>query len=130
MNKTQALGCAGEDIVTRFLEKQGYQILARNYKPLVGGICVGEIDVVAQKDEFVAFVEVKTRKFAHFPISTVVTRGKQRRIIKAAKMFLMKRGWYYERMSRFDVATVLYSDGQHDSDNQHDIEYIENAFGV
>jgi len=125
MNEVQELGRAGEDIIVLFLEKQGYEILARNYKTLVGGVCLGEIDIIAQKDEFLAFVEVKTRKFAYFPISTVVTQGKQRRIIKAAKMFLIKCGLCYERVSRFDVATVLYDDN-----GNHDIEYIENAFGV
>ncbi|MBU1008038.1 YraN family protein [Candidatus Dependentiae bacterium] len=125
MNEAQALGCTGESLVVRFLEERGYRVRAKNYLARAGSVCLGEVDIIAEKDEFLVFVEVKTRKIAYFPISTVVTRSKQQRIIKAAKMFLAKHGLYYERVSRFDVATVVYSDT-----GEYDIEYIENAFGV
>lgn len=123
MTEAIALGCAGESIVVKFLEKQGYRIRARNYQARVKSFCIGEVDIVAEKDEILAFVEVKTRSMAYFPIATVVTPGKQKRIIKAAKMFLAKNGLTYEKVSRFDVATVLY-----DGTGKHEIEYIQNAF--
>ena len=125
MNQSRALGGKGEQFVSEFLEKRGYKIIERNYKARAGAYCIGEVDIIAQKDEILAFVEVKLRKIAYFPISTVVTPAKQRRIVKSAKTFLMKHGLFYKRVSRFDVATVLYCD-----DGNYEIEYIQNAFGV
>jgi len=114
---TIALGDRGEEIVARYLEKRGYRILARNYRSRVG-----EIDIVAEKDEFIAFVEVKTRNFEYFSVASCVTRGKQRKIIKTAKhYFAAKR--VDDKVGRFDVATVLFC-----GDGAYDVEYLENAF--
>ncbi len=52
----QELGRFGENAVAYYLEKKGYRILKRNYR--VKG---GELDIIAEKDGVVAFVEVKTR---------------------------------------------------------------------
>ena len=71
--------------------------------------------------EYLAFVEVKTRRTCHFPIASVVTPAKQKKIIKTAKYFLMKRN-VVDKICRFDVATVLYGSGD------YQIDYIENAF--
>ena len=50
-------GKKGEDMVAKFLIKRGYTVLKRNY------ICrFGEIDIIACKNNVVAFIEVKTRK--------------------------------------------------------------------
>jgi putative endonuclease len=117
VTKEKELGSQGEDIIAKYLEKQGYQIVEKNY------YCnMGEIDIIAQKDEYMVFVEVKTRKTAYFSIATVVTPGKQKKIIKTAKLFFQKKS-IYDKVFRFDVATVLYS-----NDGEHLIDYIENAF--
>jgi len=89
MRETQKLGFAGEEIVATFLEKQGFVIVAKNFRSNFG-----EIDIVAQKDDVLAFIEVKTRKTCYFPISSAVTPGKQRKIIKTAKYFLMRKKIY------------------------------------
>ncbi len=52
---TQKLGEAGENIATRFLVKQGFEVLERNYTKKWG-----EIDIIAQKDNKLHFVEVKS----------------------------------------------------------------------
>ena len=49
-------GNLGEDFAADYLEKEGYRILERNYATKLG-----EIDIIAQKDNFIAFVEVKAR---------------------------------------------------------------------
>jgi putative endonuclease len=57
MSKTQkqSVGALGEDIAVRFLKERDFEIIDRNYrKPY------GEIDIVALKDEYLHFVEVKT----------------------------------------------------------------------
>lgn len=51
------IGNKGEDLVTRFLMKQGYKIIQRNYlKPW------GEIDIVAKNKDFIHFIEVKAKE--------------------------------------------------------------------
>ena len=56
MKKTE-LGARGEALAADYLEKNGYRILDRNYR------CrMGEIDLVARKENTLAFVEVKLRK--------------------------------------------------------------------
>lgn len=55
MNKRE-FGKAGETLAAGFLEQSGYRILCRNY-----WCKLGEIDIVAQKDECIHFIEVKTR---------------------------------------------------------------------
>lgn len=115
MHNRTLLGNHGEEMVMQFLESQGYRICARNYR-----ISRGEVDIIAERDEVVAFVEVKTRQIASFPISTVITPSKQRRIIIAARTFCALRQ-IYNRAIRFDVAVVAL-------DHTQAVTYYENAF--
>lgn len=97
------IGYAGETAVCKFLRKNGYEILKKNYT--VRG---GEIDIIAKKNDCVAFVEVKTRKLDAFQSGEeAVTKSKQKRIIKTAKR-------YFSLLDepcngRFDVAVVEMS---------------------
>ncbi len=61
MTISKVVGNRGEDLACEFLEKQGYESLQRNWASGKGVHCVGEIDIVAEKDEVLAFVEVKSR---------------------------------------------------------------------
>jgi putative endonuclease len=116
MHQTKILGCKGETLVAQYLEQQGFRIIATNYTSRFG-----EIDIIAEKGDVVAFVEVKTRKKVYFSIASVVTPAKQKKIIKTAKCFLMKHG-ISERVFRFDVATVVWGE------EGKQIDYIPNAF--
>ena len=116
MKILQQLGACGEDVVSQFLQKQGYDILKRNYR------CkYGEIDLIAQKNEVIAYVEVKTRTCDYFPISTVVIPRKKKRIITTAKLFCLEH-CICDKVCRFDIATVVAANGS------FEIDYIENAF--
>lgn len=116
MNPTQQLGHDGEAIVVQYLVKEGFSILATNYNTRFG-----ELDIVAQKGDVVAFIEVKTRKRAYFPISMTVNFSKQRKLLRAAQHFVMDHR-IYDKVLRFDVATVEYQE------TSYHLEYIPNAF--
>lgn len=115
-SKRMALGKKGEQAVGQWLQKNGFTILQYNFF-----VRVGEIDIIATKEEILAFVEVKTRKNRYFHLSQVITPAKQQKIIKAAKRYLMDyKG--VEKVYRFDVALVIESEKSH-------IDYIPHAFG-
>ena len=96
------LGALGEEAAAALLEAKGFRIVARNHRTRRG-----EVDLVADDGEVLAFVEVRTRSTNAFggPAATVDLR-KQRRIVLAARDFLARwRG--PERAVRFDVVAVL-----------------------
>jgi putative endonuclease len=94
----RARGKAGEDDAVRWLEAQGYEILARNV--VNHG---GEIDVVAKEGGFLCFVEIKARDGDRHGLSIeAVGFTKQRRLSRAAALYLTARGWH-GRPCRFDV---------------------------
>lgn len=85
-----------------FLEKQGYQILERNFR------CpAGEIDLIAKEGEYLCFVEVKYRseRETGTPEEAVDAR-KQKRISRAALYYLMKQGLGDTTPCRFDVVGI------------------------
>lgn len=106
-------GKIGETKAVLFLKKNGYKILETNFKNKIG-----EIDIIAEKDAVIVFVEVKNRSTYQFgrPIEAV-NLHKQNKIKKVAEIYLMIKKKYYNDV-RFDVIEV--------TDN--DLEHIENAF--
>lgn len=117
-NKT--LGEFGEDCAAKFLEDKGYTIVARNFR-----IRSAEIDIIAQIDDVIIFVEVKARSSIRhgLPVEAVTVR-KQKKIIKAAGVFLQDER-FCECACRFDVVEV-YLRGE----LVEEINHIENAFEV
>jgi|SRR5579871_4880262 len=111
------VGKKAEDVAASFLERQGIRILAKNVV-----YPFGELDLVGQDKKTLVFVEVKYRySVAYgFPMEAV-TRGKQKKIVMAAKAFLQK---YRGPMPfcRFDVISMW--------GNLSDpvIEHIKDAF--
>jgi putative endonuclease len=94
-------GSRGEDAACALLQRQGYEVLARNFR------CRGgEIDIVAREGNTTVFVEVKERHGAsHGSASDAVTCGKQRRVVHAARLFAAQRG-LSESPIRFDVVAI------------------------
>lgn len=96
------VGAAGEEAAARHLWRAGYRILARNFR------CVsGEIDIVAEKNRIVYFVEVKTRSgdAGAEAALTAVDEDKRHRIRKAARAYL-KQFDSGDVETRFQVVTV------------------------
>ena len=94
----RARGKAGEDDAARWLAAHGYEILARNV--VNHG---GEIDVVATDGGTVCFLEVKARDGDRYGAAIeAVGFAKQRRLSRAAALYLTSRGWH-RRACRFDV---------------------------
>lgn len=119
MDSLRQMKASGEQVVIEFLEKQGFSILERNYRTPIG-----KVDLIVQRGDFLAFVEVKTRRRDSFSTCSVVNRSKQTKIMRAAKLFLVDNEINVnKKVCRFDVATVLLG-----SDGKHHIDYIENAF--
>ena len=122
MNDKKERGNWGEERAALFLRLHGYRIVERNFR------CrQGEIDIIARKGEVVVFVEVKQRKNADFgEAREFVTYSKQRRVIAAAELWLVKTGC--ELQPRFDVIEVYAPEGT--KTLFPEINHIENAFSL
>ncbi len=117
-NAAQQTGRTGEEYTARWLDGQGWRILDRNWR------CPwGEVDIIAQKGETVAFVEVKTRTRGYLagPLEAV-GKAKQRRLLKTAWLWLERTG--STGQPRFDAAGVVMDE----KGNVLSFEYIESAF--
>ncbi len=99
---TRAIGIVGENIAAKFLKKNGYRILERNFS------CVhGEIDIIALQGGFYVFIEVKSRNVRDYGAPCeAVNIYKQRRIISSANSWLVGRHKFGAPV-RFDVVEVL-----------------------
>jgi putative endonuclease len=112
-------GTRSERAAARFLKRQRYRILARNYT------CPhGELDLVALDGDFVVFVEVRSTETADAarPAESV-NPGKQRRLTNLALHFL-KRYRLLGRPARFDVLAVSWPANQ----RQPEVFHHPNAF--
>ena len=120
MSDTKLLGSYGEALTAEYLRKKGYKILGMNYRTRLG-----EIDVIASKGRYVAFVEVKLRKSDSFAQAReFVTRAKQQRVAAAAQEWLQLNGC--ELQPRFDVMEVYAPEGT--TTKEPKLQYWENAF--
>lgn len=110
------LGELGEERARDFLIENGYKI--RETKWRTGSL---EIDIIAEKNDTLVIVEVKTRSgaFADNPEQYVDNR-KIKNIVNAAERYIMRYNW--EGDTRFDVIAVVVN-GQ-----KVEIDHIEDAF--
>jgi len=116
----KSVGAFGEMIAEKHLIKKKYKIIDKNFY-----IRGGEIDIIAQKGEYLVFVEVKTRSSNKFgSAAEAVDFYKKTRMIKAAKVFLQRYGNAY---ARFDVIEV-YITSNSTKLVADKISHIENAF--
>lgn len=119
MMKQHKIGKNGEDVAAEFLVEKQYTILARNYR-----VRQGEIDIIAQQEGYIVFVEVKTRNNSRFAQAReFVTLQKQKRIIMAALSWLSDHRSTLQ--PRFDVIEVYWPNG---AVTPRAIEQIQSAF--
>lgn len=115
---TKQQGDAGEDAALNHLQAAGLRLVQRNYRtPGRGG---GEIDLIVHSpDGTLVFVEVKHRTTTRFGgAAASVSAVKQRRIIFAARHFLMRLPT--EPPCRFDVVILEGESGQ--------VQWLQAAF--
>ena len=99
-----AAGRRGEDLAHRYLRREGYTIVARNYRLSSGE---AEADLIARQGEDLVIVEVKTRASSEYgPPERAVSPEKQRHLIRVAREYARKTDMPWERV-RFDVVSVL-----------------------
>ncbi|MBG0787131.1 MAG: YraN family protein [Anaerolineaceae bacterium] len=115
-NKTyqQQVGRQGEDLAADYLQKQGYQLLDRNYLSRFG-----EVDLVAVKDEVIVFVEVKARTNDRFGLPEAsVTPEKLEKIYDTALFWLQEHPEMPDDW-RVDVIAIQLDKAFHVQDIQH-----------
>lgn len=115
MAEHNRLGNWGEQVVVDHLVAEGYAIVKRNWR-----MNHLEIDIIATKGKYVAFVEVKTRRTDDANPFEAVTRRKINHMVAAANVYLRMERLLLE--PRFDVAAV--TGDPHD----YKLEYVADAF--
>lgn len=110
------LGKKGEEEAVRYLSQNGYVILEQNWV-----FDKYEIDIIAQNEDYIVFVEVKTRNTDRWGNpEEAVSNKKIKRIVEAADFYLNKNN--IDLPARFDVISIIY-----DKDG-FDITHIDDAF--
>ena len=112
---TRNIGKQGENICKKYLLDNDYKIVKQNYFTNFG-----EIDIIAEKDNLLVFVEVKYTKVGKFgnPVFSV-NKSKRKRIYLSSEDFLQK--YPQKKDIRFDIITI-------EKNNSSKLTHYENAF--
>lgn len=102
MNNSRAIGKNKETLACEYLLKNGYEIIDRNFT-----VRTGEIDIIAKDNKTIVFVEVKYRKeLSHGLGIEAVDIKKQKKIISAAKVYVLNKKLNPDDQYRFDVISI------------------------
>jgi putative endonuclease len=114
MTRNQRVGKWGEQAAANYLRGRGYEIVAGNVRTPYG-----EIDLIAKKDGFVIFVEVKARTSKTFgPPEVAVTPRKQQHMLSCAEYYAQQNAIDHWQI---DVIAVEQVEGR------SEIKHFENA---
>lgn len=122
--QSKTLGAFGEQTAEKFLIQKGYTIIEKNYRAKVDHRRYAEIDIIAQFDGELVFVEVKARRTDQFgAASLAVGYKKKANIIAAAECFIYENEEKYKDFQiAFDVIEV------YPCADKIKINHIRNAF--
>lgn len=116
MAEHNKLGTKGEKLAVEFLQNNGYKILERNWR-----FKKIEIDIIAQKNNMLAIVEVKTRSSNYFGNpQDFVNQKKIRLLVEGVNQYVISKNIDLE--IRFDIIAIIKTP------TQFKIEHLENAF--
>jgi len=116
MAEHNVLGKEGERLAVDFLQKNGYNILEKNYRYLKA-----EIDIIAQKEDTIVVVEVKTRSTPEFGDPQNFVKPKQiQLLVKAIDHYVVANDLDVE--VRFDIVAIIKNK------QGTKIEHLEDAF--
>jgi putative endonuclease len=116
----QALGRRGEDLAHRFLRRQGYTIVARNYRSTAGG---AEADLIAWEGATLVVIEVKSRHSdQHGPPERAIGGDKRAHLRRVARAYARKTETPWVNV-RCDVVTVVLT-------SRPRLQLVRNAFSI
>jgi len=120
LSPSQAFGQSAESMAEQMLQKKGYRILAKNHR-----IAGGELDLIADDQGTLVFIEVKARRGNQFGGAPyAITTRKQQQIIKLALCYLSRHD-LTNTDCRFDVILAVGTNEQ-----TLQLTHIEQAFEV
>ncbi|MEQ8362262.1 MAG: YraN family protein [Cyclobacteriaceae bacterium] len=109
-------GFEGEGLAITFLENKGYRLLERNYR-----YKRSEIDLIVEKDNWLVFVEVKTRSSTSFGYpEEFVDERKAEKIMEGADQYMYVKNW--NGNVRYDIVSIILKEGE------PEIVHFEDAF--
>lgn len=109
-------GNEGENLAASFLEGKGFQIVERNYR-----YKRSEIDLIVTKENWLIFIEVKTRSSHAFGYpEEFVDEKKVEKIMEGAAHYIFEKNW--NGNVRYDIVSVSLTDGK------PSITHFEDAF--
>jgi len=110
-----------ENIASNFLKKKGYTILYRNYFCLVG-----EIDIIATKNDVICFVEVRYRSYGLERALGSISTSKKRKLIASVDSFLSKHEQFDKNLLRFDLIAI----SKNKNNDKYRVMMMKDFFGV
>jgi putative endonuclease len=118
-DRRKETGRLGEELALSYLFGQGYGLLARNYRCMLG-----EIDLIVSKGELIVFVEVRSLRSSRFGIPQESVRSaKQDRVRRVAQHYLKGQA-QWDRPLRFDVVAIVIGS----NDQVVTLNHIQAAF--
>lgn len=117
MAKHNETGVKGEEIAENFLQTKGYKLLHRNWR-----FEKKEVDIIADLDGLLVFVEVKTRSDAYFGYPEDAVGTKKQDFLKTAAEAFLYQNPEYTRI-RFDIISIITQKG-----TTKEIVHFEDAF--
>ena len=117
-DKTKIItGKEGEKIAAAFLKKNGYRVMETNFRcPL------GEIDMIAEEDGDIVFIEVKTRKSWALGYPEQAVGMKKQKKLSQLALWYLQNNHLADKKTRFDVVAITLTS------QRNEIHLIKNAF--